>query len=113
MLQSFQFSEFEKKRLLFWANENINEAYHWGDGSAYLPEEDMILRKFGSDQEEIELTDQEVRILWSWVTRILGSQVMVGEDMVIGRKVIKIYEAMFGTGNPEVNHMKQIIGGCP
>ena len=36
-------NQFEKKRLLFYAEQTLSESLHWGDGAVIIPEEQILL----------------------------------------------------------------------
>ena len=73
-----------------WADKNIHGG-HWGDGDLAIPEEAIILKKLeGMENGNIELKDNEAKIILTWSESSMGIHTME-EDSVI-KKLRKLIE---------------------
>jgi len=105
------FSNFEKKWICSWASDSIYESNHWGDGVTFLKEEDSLIAKLRSDNNDFILYKNEIKQIYTWlVDRIGDGSVLIGEDMVIGRKIIALYEKAFPEKSKDVEFLKKMIG---
>lgn len=105
------FSNFEKKWICSWASDSIYESNHWGDGVSFLKEEDSLIAKLQSTQNNVILYKNEIRQIYAWlVARIGDGSVLIGEDMVVGRKILELYEKTFDDKSAEFLKLKKIIG---
>lgn len=104
-MEVVKMSQRTKNRVLAWAQDSIDDTYHWGNGSAYLPEEDILLKKLNSDNEDMAFSSTESRILVIWMERALGGGLMMGEDQVIATRLL---EACGKLGRADDENYKQI-----
>jgi len=104
-------SNFEKKWICTWGRDSISKGNHWGGGLAFLQEENLLLTKLLSTENDFVLYKNEIRQIYTWlVDRIGDGSVLIGEDMVIGRKIITLYQKAFPEKSKDVESLKKMIG---
>ncbi len=87
-----KFYKVELKHILHWANYTIEDSLHWGDGAAYLPQEEGLLNKIKNLPEEVILNDSEVDTIYVWAINYLrGGTLMLGEDIIVLKKLLEFY----------------------
>ena len=72
----------EVKAIRIWADSVIHGG-HWGDGDAIIPEEDIIIKKLDSRENDvISLNEQEAKIILSWSDITLGIHTLEEESVL-------------------------------
>lgn len=80
-------TDFEKKRILEWANYVIENSLHWGNGAAMLPEEEIIIKKLKSSGNEITFNKTEIDIISEWFNAYTAGRIIIGEDNIVFEKI--------------------------
>jgi len=75
-------SEGEVNVIRIWAESSIHGG-HWGDSDLIIPEEDIILNKINNiDNNKIDISENEARIILTWSESALGIYTMEEERVI-------------------------------
>ncbi len=82
-------NQFEKKRLLFYADQTLSESLHWGGGAVIIPEEQILLDAIKESKGKLTLDSFKLELLLNWLFDATGEgQFLLGEDISIINKII-------------------------
>jgi hypothetical protein len=82
MLMDITFTDREVKMIRIWADSIIHGG-HWGDGDAIVPEEDIILKKLQSmEDNKVSLSENEAKIILTWSNSTLGIHTLEEESVI-------------------------------
>jgi len=85
-------NESEKKRLIFYA-ENELQSGHWGSSGIEIPQEKILNDKISKAVSEIELSLPDVKLLFQWFLNATDhGLILLSDDISIIHKIIyKLY----------------------
>jgi hypothetical protein len=77
-----ELSDREARAIQIWA-ESIVHGGHWGDGDMAVPEEEILMRKLGTmEDNKLSISETEAKIILAWSDSTLGIYTLE-EDSVI------------------------------
>lgn len=90
----------ERKRMLYYAEHSLFGKAHWGDGEVLIPEEKMLFEYFKQEDEFMEITFTQLKILIQWFLESTNNGAfLINEDIVILKKLIAILELYYKENN--------------
>jgi|YNPMSStandDraft_1061717.scaffolds.fasta_scaffold238860_1 hypothetical protein len=88
-------SKYEARYILNWAGWTLEDSQHWGNGKSFLPLEEEILKKIENALDYVQFNLPEVNIIFYWASNYLkGGSALLGEDIVILKKILKFYKSL-------------------
>ncbi len=82
-------NQFEKKRLLFYADQTLSESLHWGNGAVIILEEQILLNAIKESKGKLTLNSFQLELLLNWLFDATGEgHFLLGEDISIINKII-------------------------
>ncbi len=110
-----KFHRIELKQILHFANYTIEDSLHWGDGAAYFPHEDRLLKKIVPLPDTIDLSDEEIDTIYTWTQNYIGGgTLLMGEDIIIMKKLYHYYKKKYKQTkdsriNEKLDYLKRLI----
>lgn len=81
-------SKEQRDRVVFYSSQII-QGGHWGDGDVVLPEENILIEKLKGENDEIQINQQEMKVLFNWIYTTLNKEtITTGEDTIILKIII-------------------------
>ncbi len=90
----------DRKRMLHYAEHSLFGKAHWGDGEVLIPEEKMLFEYFKQENEFMEITFTQLKILIQWFLESTNNGAfLINEDIVILKKLISILKLYYKENN--------------